>query len=434
LINNLSKLPNLRVMSHSAVFQYKAKPTDARTAGGALGVRAVLTGTLTQRGDNLIVNAELVDVRDNSHLWGEQYNRKLSEMQAVQTELSREISEKLRIRIGGQEKQQLMKKDTASAEAYDTYLKGQHVDFTTREGNRQRLRYFQRAIEIDPGYGRAYAASAIAYAHLAVVGTTTDLPPKEAFPKAKETALKALDLDDTLAEAHAALAVVSSRYEWNWETAEREFKRAVELNPNDVYSHHEYSHYLILTRRFDESLVESMRALSLDPLNVSMNYHLGFNYWAIRQYDQAIAQLQKTLQLNPNHSGAHGILGLLNAQKGRYAEAIPEIQKGIDLGGVDTRGDLGNVYARLGRKDEAQKILAELQEESRHKYVSAYNVAKIYAGLGDSGNAFAWLDKAVEERDGSLTEPGITVDWSFDDLRADPRFISLLQRMRLPPQ
>jgi serine/threonine protein kinase/Flp pilus assembly protein TadD len=434
LINNLSQLPNLKVMSHSAVFRYKGKHTDARTAGGTLGVRAVLTGTFSQRGDDLIINAELVDVRDNSHLWGEQYNRKLSDMQVVQGELSREISEKLRLRISGEEKQQLMKKDTASAEAYDTYLKGLHQDFTSPEGSRQRLRYYQRAIEIDPRYARAYAALATSYAGMANVGTTTEWSPKEAWAKAREAASKALELDDTLAEAHESFANIAFRYEWNFETADREFQRAIELNPNYVNAHHEYSHYLILMHRFDASLAESMRALSLDPLNVGINFHLGYHYWATRQLDQAIAQLKKTLELNPNHGGSHAILGLVYAQKGRYSEAIEEIQKNLDLRGFDTRAYIGGIYGKMGRKEEARKMLAELQEEGKQKPVSAYNVARIYAGLADSDQTFAWLDKAATDRDPNLTDLGPNLDQFFDDLHSDSRFNALLRRIGLPSQ
>jgi serine/threonine protein kinase/Tfp pilus assembly protein PilF len=435
LINNLSRLPNLKVMSRSAVFQYKAKPADARTAGKELGVRAVLTGTLTERGDDLTISAELVDARDNSHLWGEQYNRKRSDMQSVQAELSRDISEKLRLRISGEEKQQLMKKDTVSAEAYDVYLKGLHADFTAPAGNRERLRYFQRAIEIDPRYGRAYAALGQTYASSAAVGTTTDLSPKEAMAKAKEAVLTALELDDGLAEAHSSLASISSRFDWNWETAEREFKRALELNPNDVNTHHLYSHFLISMGRFDESLAESMRALSLDPLSVNYNFHLGYHYWASRQLDQAIAQLQKTLEMNPNHPGSHGVLGLTYVQKGRYSEAITEVQREMDLGGFDLRDKIGYIYAKMGKPEEARKLLAELLKQAESKPVSAYGVARIYAGLKDQDQTFAWLDKAAANHDSNLTDnPGIRVDQMFDDFRRDPRFAALLQRMRLPSQ
>ncbi len=244
-------------------------------------------------------------------------------------------------------------------------------------------------------------------------------------------ALRAVELDDTLAEAHTSLALIAHSYEWDWSSVEREFKRAIALNPNYVVAHHFYAHYLVLMGRLEEALAESQRALALDPLDVAMNFHLGWYYYQARQYDQAVVQLQKTLAMNRNHNGAHGILGHVYAQQGRYQEAIAELQKNAELGGIDTRGSLGHVYAISGQRGEAQKLLAQLQEEARHKDVSPYNIAKIYAGLGEQEQAIAWLEKAVVARDSNLTDPGLNVDVVFDSLHADPRFADLLRRMSL---
>lgn len=220
-------------------------------------------------------------------------------------------------------------------------------------------------------------------------------------------------------------------YEWDWPVAERAFKRAIALNPNDVNAHHWYSHYLILMGRFDESLAESRRALALDPLDVGMTYRLGFHYYNARQYDQAIAQLQKALKMNRSHSEVHAILGVVYGQTGQYQEAIAELQKSMELGGKDDRGFLGYVYAVSGQQGEARKILAQLREEAKHKPVSPYNIARIYAGLGENEQAFSWLGKAFAERDGNFTHPGLKVDHLFDRLHSDPRFADLLRRVGL---
>lgn len=429
LINGLSQLPRLKVMSRNSVFRYKGREMDAQAAGNQLGVRAVLTGRVVPHGDSLSISIELVDARDNSHLWGEQYNYKLSDLPAVQAELARDISEKLRLKLSGEDKQRLTKRDTVNPEAYDLYLKGRYnLNALTPEGDKKSLEYFQRAIDMDSHYGLAYAGLAESYTALASLGTTFSIPPKEAFPKAKAAALRALELDDTLAEAHTSLGFIMS-LDLDWNVAEREFKRAIALNPNYVVAHHLYSHYLISMGRFEESLVESQRALALDPLDVAMNFHLGFHYFNARQYDQAIAQLQKTLEMDPNSAEAHGILGVVYEQTGRFDDAIAELQKNRELGGYDQRGIIGHVYAISGQRGEAQKLLDQLHEESKHKYVSPYNFARIYEGLGEKDQAFAWLEKAYAERDSNITL--LKVDSEFDSLHSDPRFTELLRRIGL---
>jgi TolB-like protein/DNA-binding winged helix-turn-helix (wHTH) protein/Flp pilus assembly protein TadD len=431
LINNLSRLPKLKVMSRSSVFHYKGSETDAQQAGRTLGVRAVLTGKVMQRGNDLIISAELVDVRDNSHLWGEQYNQKFSDLPAVQAELARDISKKLRLQLSGEDQVRLTKRDTENAEAYELYLKGRYYqNALTPDGDKRSLEYFQLAIEKDPRYAPAYAGLAEYYAGVAYAVTTPSIPPKEAYSRAKAAALRAVELDDTLAEAHTSLGVIALLQEWDWEGAEREFSRAIALKPNYVNAHHWYSHYLIYRGRFAESLAESQHALALDPLDVGMNFHLGFHYYNARQYDQATAQLQKVLDLNPNYSEAHCILGLVYEQTGRLDEAIAELQKSTDLGGTDHRDVIGHMYALSGRRDEAQKLLAQLQEESKRKSVSPYNIAKIYEGLGEKDQAFLWLEKAYAERDSNLTN--LKVEPEFDSLRSDSRFADLLRRMRIP--
>ncbi|MEP7339360.1 MAG: tetratricopeptide repeat protein [Acidobacteriota bacterium] len=433
LINRLSRLPELKVMSGNSVLRYKGKETDAQQAGATLGVGAVLTGKVTPRGNDLLISVALVDVRDNSHLWGEQYNHKLTDLPAVQAELARDIAQQLRLKLSGEAQQRLTKRATENPEAYELYLKGRYlINTLLPESEKRGLEYFQQAVKKDPEFALAYAGLAEIYTGLASFGTTFDVAPKELFQKAKAAASKAVELDSTLAEAHLSLAEIARVFEWDWNAAEREYKRAIELNPNFVPAHHFYAHHLVLMNRFEESLAESQRALALDPLDVGINFHLGWNYYNVRHYDQAEAQLKKTLGMNPNHSEARAILGLVYVQQGRYQEALAAIQKSIEQGGGrDIRGQLGPVYAIAGQRDEAQKLLAQLQEEAKHKHVSPYDIAKIYAGLGEKDQAFIWLEKAIAERDGNLTDPGLNVDVVFDTLRSDPRFQDLLRRVGL---
>lgn len=431
LINALSRLPNLKVMSRNSVFRYKGNEADAQKAGHDLKVRAVLTGKVTQRDQDLIVSAELVDVRDNSHLWGEQYSRKKSDLIQVQSELSHDISENLRLRLSGEDKRQLTNRGTDNAEAYELYLKGRYyLNSLVRESSANTEDYFQRAIAKDPRFGPAYAGLAEYYALIVYASTTSNIPPKEASLRAKEAGLKALELDETLAEAHTALAMIATFHEWDWKTADKEFQRAIAINPNYVPAHHFYSHYLVFVGRLAEALAESQRALALDPLDVGMNFHLGWYYYFTHQTDQAFAQLQRVLEMNPKFADAHSMLGIAYEQKGRFQEAIAELKTGREMGGVDQRGQLGHVYAISGQRAEAEKILNELREESKQKYVSQYNIAMVYAGLGDKEQAFAWLEKAVAERDSNISQ--IKVEPAFDGLHSDPRFGELLRRIGLP--
>jgi TolB-like protein/DNA-binding winged helix-turn-helix (wHTH) protein/tetratricopeptide (TPR) repeat protein len=433
LINSLSQLPEIRVMSRNSVFRFKGNGADAQQAGNALGVRAVLTGKVVQRGNDLMISAELVDVRDNSHLWGERYERKLSDLLAVQKELTRGISQRLKLEFSDEAQQRMARRDPENAEAYELYLKGRYALNNLTRQQQSGLGYFQQAIEKDPHYSLAYAGMAEAYVLMADIGATFRLPPKEAFTLARAAALKAIDGDDARAEAYVSLGRIAFSYEWDWAGTEREFKRAIALKPDFVPAHHWYSHFLISQGRFDESLAESLRALALDPLDVAMNFHLGFHYWTAGQYDQASAQLEKTLTMNPSHFETHGILGLVYAQQKRYPEAIGQLQKTRELGGWDYRGMLGYVYAISGQREEAQKILAQLHEEARSKVVSPHNIARIYAGLGEKEQAFVWLEKAIAERDSNLTMPGLRVDPTFESLHEDSRFTGLLDRVTAIP-
>jgi len=423
LILNLSQLPNLRVMSYSSVNRYRRQQMDPQAAGRELGVRAVLTGRVTQRADTLDIRMELVDVRDNRHIWGGQYEGKLADILMVQEEVSREISENLRLRLSGDEKKRV--------EAYQLYLKGRNYwNKRTAEGLNQGMQYIEQAIEKDQNHALAYAALADSYNMLARYGA---LAPKEAFPKAEAAARKALALDDRLAEAHTSLAFVKHRFEWDWSGAEAEFRRAIELNPNYAPAHQWYSSFLVAMGRTDESIAEAKQTRKLDPLSLATNSHVGWVLYLARQHRQAIEQCHMTLQLDPNFFVARRYLGLAYGQAGLHEKAIAELQKAAVLSGGSplTKAELAYAYAMSGRRAEARKVLEELSERAKREYISPYFVATIYAGLGNKDQAFAWLEKAAEDR--AIEMVYLKAEPKFDALRSDPRFQDLLRRMNFPP-
>jgi len=432
IINSLTQLPDLKVIARSSVFRYQGKATDPFVAGKELGVRAVLTGRVMQRGDNLLVSVELVDVRDNKQLWGEHYNRKLVDIFAIQEEIAKQISENLRLHLAGDKQKLLAKRYTENTEAYELYLKGRFFfNKRTEEDIQKAIDYFQQAIDKDPNDALAHAGLANAYAALGFpLGA---IAPRETMPKAREEAMHALAIDNTLGEAHASLAYVTFFYDWNWQVAEQEFKRALELNPNNADTHHWYSHYLMSQNRIDESLSESRRALELSPLDMILNIHLGWHYLYARQYDAALDQMNKVVDMDRNFAQAYPWLGLIDEQKGKYPEAIAAFQRAIDLfpgGSTQTQAELGHACAVSGKKEQALKTIAELQGLAKSKYVSPYQIAAIYAGLGDKDQAFAWLEKAYQERSDWLVN--LNRDQRLDTLRSDPRFGELVRRMGLP--
>jgi len=432
LINSLAQLPRLRVMARSTVFRYKDRTTEPQTIGRELNVGAVLIGRILQRGDALLVTAELVDAADGWRLWGEQYNRKRADILAVQDEIAREISEKLRVRLSGKERKRLTKRHTLDTEAYHLYLKGRYYwNKRTQEGLERGIEYFKQAIEKDPGYALAYAGLADSYYLLA--GTAYGaLPPREAIPRAKAAALKALQIDDTLAEAHASMALVLIN-EWDWLGAEKEYKRSIKLNPGYATVRQWYAFYLMARGRLEEALREAKRAHELDPLSIIINRDLGLLFYYARQPDRAIEQYRKTIELDPNFALAHQALGRACLEKGMYPQAVEHMQRAASLAGksVAMSAALAHAYAVAGNKDDAKTILGELLERSRQSHVEPISIAVIYVGLGENETALEWLEKAYEERSvGLLT---LKVHPIFDGLRSDPRFQELLHRIGLPP-
>ncbi len=429
LINSLSTLPHLKVMSRDSAFMYKGKDTDAHTVGQALGVRAVLKGHVMQRGDDLEISAELVDARDDSHIWGQQYSRKASDIFALQGDLAKEMTSMLRMRLTGEDEKRMMKTSTANPEAYQDYLKGSYwLNKITEEGSRKGIEYFQQAIAKDPTYALAYDGVANCYSALAGAGF---VPPKDAYPKAKEAALKALAIDETLAEAHASLGYVDAVYDYDWSGGEREFQRAIALNPSYADAYRQYGITLRDEGRLEEAIAQHTRALELDPLSLIINRALGLTFYYSRQYDQAIEQERKALELDPKLSPAHESLGRAYLQKSMFKEGIAEFENllAISPGYPLALSDLGYAYAVTGRRAEALRVLDQLNELSKQKYVQAVLRARIYAGVGEKDKAFEWLEKGFEDR----TLPAIKVDPTFDPLRSDPRFADLLRRMNLQP-
>jgi TolB-like protein/Flp pilus assembly protein TadD len=432
LIYRLSQLPNLRVSPTTTVLRYKGQQIDPTKVGKDLGVSAVLSGRITQRGDSLTISAELVDVRYNKLLWGEQYERKMSELLSTQREIAREIVDKLQLKVSGQERG-LAKHYTESNEAYQLQLKGRfYFNKRSEEGFQKALEYFQQAIEKDPTFALAYGGLADTYDLLGAPDAGGSMSPNEAMPKAKVAALKAIEIDPSLAEPHVSLAHVKYYYDRDWTGAEQEFKRAIELNPNYPQAHHWYALLLVWRGRTNEGLAEIKRAQELDPLSLPINHTVGWLLCDAQRTDEGIEQLRKTLEMDQTFVVAHHRLATCYERKGMYDAAIAEFQKISDLGAKTLAlSGLGQAYAAAGKRNEAEKALAELQEISRQRYVSPSVFALIYAALGDKDQAFGWLDKSIDEHD--LITARLKVDARFDPLRSDPRFAEIAKRVGLPP-
>ncbi len=379
IVNSLTPLPNLNVKSFSSVLRYKGRQIDPQTAGHELGVNAVVMGRLFQHDDELSINIELVDVRDNRRLWGNQYDRKVADVLVVQKEISQEISEKLRPKLSGEEGRQT-KNYTSNKEAYQAFIKGRyHFNKRTAEELALGNNFFQQAVDMDRNYSVAYAGLALSYATL---GRRGALLPIEAYPKASAAASRALEIDETLADAHNAQGMVKMDFARDFPGAEKEFKRAIELDPRNTDAHHAYSHFLVALGRTEESLVESRRALEIDPLNLVMNSHLAWHYLFARDYTEAIKQGRQTLDMGEDY-WAHFYLGQGYEQMKRYDEAITEFKKAIDMSPTSTEATaaLGYAYAISGRNAQAKRLITELNESAKHRYVSLGYQAIIYAGL-----------------------------------------------------
>jgi TolB-like protein/Tfp pilus assembly protein PilF len=427
LINRLSQLSHLKVMSRGAVSRYKGREADARSAGRELGVDAVLTGSVTERGDELVIRIELVDAEDNSQIWGERYSRPRSGALAEE-EIAREISLKLRPRLSAVEQERLAKRYTANTEAFHLYLRGRHIwSKRRREEYSKAIDYFQQAVEKDPAYALAYAAMADVY----VLGGG-GRSGRETYPKAKAAAMKALEIDDQLAEAHAALGQAQMFFDWNLAAAEAEFKRAIDLNPNYATAYQWYADCLAVMGRTEEALEQMKHARELEPLSEILNRDTGRVFYYARRYDEAIAQCQVALEMNPRFYPALLTLGDIYTQKQYYREAISHYEQAVKLipGMAMMKALLASATARSGRRREAQQMLDGFLDSSNDRPVPAFDLAVVYAGLGRKDEAFAQLEQAYQDRFYRLVYLG--VDPLFDPLRSDARFKDLLNRIGVP--
>jgi serine/threonine-protein kinase len=435
LINALAKVEAIQVAARTSAFSFRGRELDIREIGSKLNVSTVLEGSVRKASSRLRITAQLVNVSDGYHLWSERYDRQMEDVFAIQDEITLAIVDALKVRLLGEERAALLDRYKDNLEAYNLYLKGRYFwnKRPATEELEKGIEYFEQAIEEDPAYALAYAGLADSYAMLGSWENGT-LAPREAMPKAKAAAEKALEIDEGLAEAHASLAFARLHYDWDWSATEMECKRGIELNPNYASVHHWYSHYLTVVGQSEESLAESNRSLELDPLDLVINAHLAWHYYFAGQYDQAIEQCHKTLELYPASFWPRFFFALAYEQKGMYGEAFREFQKAITVSGNVTyaAAGLGHAYAVSGKKAEAQTLLKELKGLSEQKYVQSYDIALIYAGLGDKDQAFDWLEKACRDRSGWM--PYLKIEPRLNGLRSDPRFEDLLGRIGLEPR
>jgi serine/threonine-protein kinase len=431
LIINLSRLSELRVMAWSTVVRFRGREVDALEIGRDLGVRAIFAGRMYQFGDDLVIKTELVDVHDGSQLWGAQYRRKLDDLGAIEQELSLEICERLRVRLNEEERRRLAKRYTENAAAYQSYLKGRYYwNQRTAKALRKGIESFEEAIKLDDGYALAYAGLADCYCLVSIYGAA---PPKAVMPRAKAAAIKALELDDGLAEAHTSLAAALVWFDWDWEASEREFKRAIELNPHYAVAHHWYGSVLLSAQgRFDEALASERRALELEPMSLVVNSNLGFICYMAARFDEAIEHLQRTLEMDDDFIYARFHLGMCHTHRGDYDNAIAELKRAIEQAGgrgALIQAALGYSYAVAGRRDEALQVLAQLQTFPMNRDVSPFYLAMIHAGLGDEEQALKWLESACDERYNWMVWLG--VEPMFEKLRGAAPFAEMLQRIGL---
>jgi eukaryotic-like serine/threonine-protein kinase len=427
--NSLARLPDLKVIPNSVALRYKGKAADLQKIGDGLGVQTVLSGRVVQRGDDLSIDIELDDVRHGKQLWGQRYTRKLADLLMVQNDIAREVSQRLRSQLSAADRQNLTLGSTSNPDAYRLYLRGNYYTGKfTKDGFDKGIDYLNQAIALDPNYAQAYSALAWNY----INQDDWFIAPLEAGPKARGLANKAIALDETNAEAHVVLAIENDWYEWDWAAAEREFKRAIELDPDNGDAHGYYSWFLASMGRYDQATDEARRLLQMDPLGTGGNGNLGSVFVFTHQWDKAIEQLRYAIDLDPNYWFDYCFLGRAYEQKGRLSEAVETFKRGLVLeGNTELWSGLGHAYAVSGNRADAQKTADHMKEMSTQRYVAPYNVAVIYAGLGEKDEAFNWLRRAYDDRSYTLVAY-LNTDARLDNLRSDPRFGELRRRIALP--
>jgi DNA-binding winged helix-turn-helix (wHTH) protein/TolB-like protein/Tfp pilus assembly protein PilF len=430
LIMRLSSLREIKVPAMNAVRKYSGLEQDAVAAGRELQVESVLDGNIQKSGDRLRVTVRLVRVADGQTLWAEGFDENFTHIFVVQDRVSEQVAAALAVRLTGEQREMLVKRYTNNPQAYELFLKGLYSSGTQEVRMKKSIEYYEQAINLDPGF--AYAYERVANAYIAL-GSWGALPPRETFPKAEAAVRKALELDETLSDAHRTLGNYKMNYEWNWSEAEREFKRAIELDPKNDGAYSEHGSYLIRMGRFDEAIAMRKRARDLaSPLAFPVIANVFTPYYYARQYDEAIKQCQRALELNPRYPRCHLWIGQAYVQMGKHEAAIAEIKQAVTLseGNSNPTAALGHAYAVAGKRAEARKVIGELEKLAKRKYVSPYFIAVIYTGLGERDQAFAWLEKAYQERHQYMTLIG--VEPLFDPLRSDPRFANLMRRIGLP--
>lgn len=430
LINALTKVKKLFVVARASAFSFRGQNTDAREIGRRLDVDTILEGSIQQCGDRLRVTAQLIDAGNGFQFWSERFDRKMTDVFDIQDEITLAIVKHLKVELLAKERVAIVAKKLASVESYNLYLRGRFFWAQRPQGIGKAIEYFERAIEVDPASAKAHAGLADCYATLGSWENGT-LPPIEAMTKAEGAANKALALDGRLAEARTTLAYRTTHYDWDWETAERQFQFAFELNPNYIVCHHWYSHFLMATGRVEESLGESLRCLELDPLELVVNVHLVWHYLFARQYEDAIEQCWKTSELHPNSFWPAWFFGLAYQQAGHIGRAVEELQIAVKMSGDVTFASaaLGHLYGAAGKTAEARAIFDELAARSRRSFVPSYDIALVCTGLGWTDQAFECLSQAYKEKSGWMTY--LNVDPRLDPLRTDARFVDLLRGVRL---
>jgi eukaryotic-like serine/threonine-protein kinase len=426
IINKLSQLPKLKVMARSTSFRYKNRDVDAQAVGRELRVRAVLTGVVKNVGDRLQISVELVDSFDGAQLWGETYNRQLADLLKLQEEMSREIADKLRPKLTGAEKKKLRQRTTGNSEAYQLYLKGRyHWNKRTEESLRKGVQFFREAIESDPAFAMAYAGMADCFISMA---TNIPLPPRDTMPKAKAAAMRAIEIDEGLAEAWASLGAVRWWFDWDWEGAEEAYRRAIELNPNYANAHDGYAMLLSARGRFDEAVEQISKAADLDPLSLIIAVHAGWPFYFARDFESSIRRFRKALELDENFIPAHGWLGMALGQQRRYPEAIDVFARAVDIERIPILTTmLAHTYAIAGNRERALALFDELLATARTRYVSPYDIALIHAALGDTSGAMHQLQRALEDRAPWMVF--LPVDPRLDVLRDEPGFAEIVAEL-----
>ena len=428
IINTLSQRRELRVIARNSVFHYKGKELDARQIGRELQVNSVLLGSLRLESEELTISTELIDVANGWQLFGRTYRRKFSEMLETQYEIASEISTAIQTDFKGVEERRRFRRYTDNPEAFRAYLRGRYYwNKYTKEGLEKAFEYFRHAIDIDPTYALAYAGMAEAYFRL----STQRLSPRVALPKARAAVMRALEIDPTLPEAHTSIGMLKMRYDWDWQGAECEFKKAISLNPSYATAHQYYVSCLQSQRRFEEALHHIRLAQELDPLSLQIMVAWGTCLWIMHRYDEALKKLQEAMEMDRYYYPTHFALAVVHGQLGNFSKAFEEFEKASQLDDSPQMiGSLGYVYAVSHNPDKAQRVLEEMQRQRTERYVSAYAVALVYAGLAEYDLAFEWLDMACEDRDEFLTW-GLGVDPRLDGLRSDPRYVQLMKRIGL---